>query len=222
MEETISFKVVFKTSIYEFTLPSTTRISSLKHEITQKSQIPFETQKLLFKGTLKDDATLKESKITHNSKVMLMASSITDIIKLNSVVQDKSQFNLVTVHEKWVDQISHQKILKLSKPGQEDCFIGHKFVIPERGLQNLLNHQGVKTRLTFKRLEKELWLSTPDRTQKLPFAGIRDVVSQKQNEDGFFIVALKLGETEKSYYWLYWVPCQFVDAIKEEILGKFI
>lgn len=33
--------------------------------------------------------------------------------------------------------------------------------------------------------------------------------------------ALQLGPTELSRYWIYWVPSQYVDAIKDAILGKW-
>ncbi|PRD23045.1 UNVERIFIED_CONTAM: Ubiquitin domain-containing protein UBFD1 [Trichonephila clavipes] len=32
---------------------------------------------------------------------------------------------------------------------------------------------------------------------------------------------IQLGTTEASRYWLYWVPAQYVDAIKDTILGKW-
>lgn len=33
--------------------------------------------------------------------------------------------------------------------------------------------------------------------------------------------AFQLGPTEASQYWVYWVPAQFVDAIKDTVLGKW-
>ena len=35
------------------------------------------------------------------------------------------------------------------------------------------------------------------------------------------IMAFQLGPTEASYYWVYWVPTQYVDAIKDTVLGKW-
>ena len=32
---------------------------------------------------------------------------------------------------------------------------------------------------------------------------------------------IQLGPTEASRYWIYWVPAQYVDAIKDSILGKW-
>ena len=36
-----------------------------------------------------------------------------------------------------------------------------------------------------------------------------------------FLQAFQLGPTEASQYWVYWVPAQFVDAIKDTVLGKW-
>ena len=36
-----------------------------------------------------------------------------------------------------------------------------------------------------------------------------------------FSQALQTGPTELSRYWLYWVPAQYVEAIKDAILGKW-
>ena len=33
--------------------------------------------------------------------------------------------------------------------------------------------------------------------------------------------AFQLGPTEASRYWVYWVPAQYVDAIKDVVLGKW-
>ena len=32
---------------------------------------------------------------------------------------------------------------------------------------------------------------------------------------------IQLGPTELSIYWIYWVPAQYVDAVKDTILGKW-
>lgn len=37
----------------------------------------------------------------------------------------------------------------------------------------------------------------------------------------FLLQGIQLGPTEASRYWIYWVPAQFVDAIKDAILGKW-
>jgi hypothetical protein len=36
-----------------------------------------------------------------------------------------------------------------------------------------------------------------------------------------FPQGIQLGATEASRYWVYWVPAQYVDAIKDAILGKW-
>ena len=77
-----------------------------------------------------------------------------------------------------------------------------------------------------------------ERTEKIPLASIRNVVSEaiKGDPDYHIMVGahtytcthththtqgLQLGPTEQSRYWIYWVPAQYVEAIKEIILGKW-
>jgi hypothetical protein len=43
----------------------------------------------------------------------------------------------------------------------------------------MMNHAGIKTRLTFKSETSELWIGTAERTQKISYSTIREVVSEK-------------------------------------------
>ena len=66
----------------------------------------------------------------------------------------------------------------------------------------------------------EVWIGTKERTDKVPMSSIKAVVSEPiDGHLGFHMVALQLGPTEASRYWIYWVPSQYVDAIKRTILG---
>jgi len=77
-------------------------------------------------------------------------------------------------------------------------------------------------RLTFKLEMDQLWIGTKERTEKVPLNSIKNVVSEAiLGQEEYHIVALQLGPTEQSRYFIYWVPAQFVDAIKEAILGKW-
>ena len=42
-----------------------------------------------------------------------------------------------------------------------------------------------------------------------------------EGHEEYHILAIQLGPTEASRYWIYWVPAQYVEAIKESILGKW-
>ena len=48
-----------------------------------------------------------------------------------------------------------------------------------------------------------------------------DLESVKTKPPGCIVQGLQLGPTEASRYWIYWVPAQYVDAIKDAILGKW-
>ena len=38
----------------------------------------------------------------------------------------------------------------------------------------------------------------------------------------YSIVGLQIGKSDASTYFLYWFPTNYVDALKDEILGKFM
>lgn len=94
--------------------------------------------------------------------------------------------------------------------------------LPPVPLSGMLNKHGGKVRLTFKLENDQLWLGTKERTEKLPMASIKSVVSEPiEGHENYHILGLQLGPTEASRYWIYWVPAQYVDAIKDAVLGKW-
>lgn len=82
------------------------------------------------------------------------------------------------------------------------------------------NKSGDKARLSFKLESDQLWIGTRQRTLKVPMSSIHDVVSEPiEGHEEYHMVAIQLGPTEASRYWLYWIPAQYVAAIKTTILG---
>eukprot|EP00727_Mastigamoeba_balamuthi_P006437 m51a1_g2413 hypothetical protein (103) ;mRNA; r:797358-797666 len=79
-----------------------------------------------------------------------------------------------------------------------------------------VNGRGERVRVTFKLFTQELWLATAASTDRVPFSSIRAVVAEPiRGKEEYSIVALQLGSTEASRYFLYWVPSQFVRVIKQ-------
>ena len=117
----------------------------------------------------------------------------------------------------------HKKILDRGKP--EDLMVGIKNAkdpLPPQPLSGMLNKHGGKVRLTFKMDASQVWIGTKERTEKVPFSNIKAVVSEPIPEhEEYHILALQLGPTEASRYYIYWLPAQYVDAIKDALLGKF-
>jgi hypothetical protein len=63
-------------------------------------------------------------------------------------------------------------------------------------------------------------LVVAENTQKIPMSNISDIVSEPiENHEEYWIIGLRLGPTEQSRYWIYWVPAQYVQAIRMAILG---
>ena len=94
--------------------------------------------------------------------------------------------------------------------------------LPPAPLSGMLNKHGGKVRLTFKMEQDQLWIGTKERTEKIGMSSIKNVLSEPiEGHPGYHIVSLQLGPTQASSYFVYWVPAQYVDAIKDAILGKW-
>ncbi|CAH3185058.1 unnamed protein product, partial [Porites evermanni] len=94
--------------------------------------------------------------------------------------------------------------------------------LPDIPVAGMYNKYGGKVRLTFKLQLDQLWIGTKERTEKIPMGSIKNVISESiEGHEEYHIMAIQLGPTEASRYWIYWVPAQYVDAIKDTILGKW-
>lgn len=59
-------------------------------------------------------------------------------------------------------------------------------------------------------------------TQKYDYRSISSVKSEEiVGDEAYHIVAVQLGESESSTIYLYYVPAQYVEAIKDELLGQW-
>eukprot|EP00116_Pleurobrachia_bachei_P009126 sb/3469388/ len=176
-------------------------------------------QKLMFKGLVKDETkTLKDLKLAKNSKMMLVGTTMSDIVAVNTK-PSTSEINAgtssaATKREPLCKQKMHIKVLEKGKP--EDAMQGikgAKHSLPNTPIGGMVNKTGGKVRLTFKLAEDSLWIGTKARTEKVNMSSIRTVVSEViEDNPEYHILGIQLGPTELSMYWIYWVPAQYVDA----------
>ena len=96
-----------------------------------------------------------------------------------------------------------------------------KASLPPEPLYGMINKYGNKVRLTFKLEQDQLWVGTKERTDKLSMVNVRSVISEPiEGHEEYHIMGIQTGPTEASRIWIYWVPAQYIDAIKNTILGK--
>lgn len=223
--ETVRFTLNFKREKYEITWPLDDKIASLREQIAKLTGVPIEMQKLMVKGAVKDDsATLRSVGITPGAKVMLIGSTINDVMKVNLA---PDQTAVAVEEEKKAEPLSeqtkHKKIIEKGPPDNATRGVkGGNDPLPSTPLVGILNNRGTNVRLTFKVWTQELWISSKTSTQQIAFAQIRDVQSEPiRGHEEYHIVSLQLAKakTEHSKYFLYWVPAQYVKAIRSTILN---
>ncbi|KAG8557664.1 hypothetical protein GDO81_016698 [Engystomops pustulosus] len=224
-KELVEFKIIWNKNKYDVKLPLDSTGASLKQKIHTLTGLPPAMQKVMFKGLLPEDKTLREIKVTNGAKVMVVGSTINDVLAVTTPKETIQQEVKEEENKKepLCRQKQHRKVLDKGKP--EDVMPSLKGVqerLPTTPISGMYNKSGGKVRLTFKLEQDQLWIGTKERTEKIPMGSIKNVISEPIEEnDDYHMMAFQLGPTEASYYWVYWVPAQYVDAIKDTVLGKW-
>ncbi|XP_015687232.1 ubiquitin domain-containing protein UBFD1 [Protobothrops mucrosquamatus] len=224
-KELVELKIIWNKTKYDLKLPLDSTGAELKLKIHSLTGLPPAMQKVMFKGLLPEEKTLREIKVISGAKIMVVGSTINDVLAVNTP-KDATQQEVKSEEAKkepLCRQKQHRKVLDKGKP--EDVMPSVKGVqerLPTVPLSGMYNKSGGKVRLTFKLEQDQLWIGTKERTEKLPMGSIKNVVSEPiEGHEDYHMMAFQLGPTEASYYWVYWVPTQFVDAIKDTVLGKW-
>ncbi|XP_045471670.1 ubiquitin domain-containing protein UBFD1-like [Harmonia axyridis] len=224
-EELIEIKIIYSKKKYDVQISQDATVATLKKQLQGLLGVPDSMQKLMFKGLLQDNQTLKSAGVVKGTKIMLVGSTLKDVLAVSSVSkQDLAEAEKAsTTKEPLCKQKLHKKIIDKGVP--DDILPGIKNVkekLPSAPLSGMLNKHGGKVRLTFKLEQDQIWLSTKERTEKLPMTSIKNVISESiEGHEEYHIMGLQLGPTEASRYWIYWVPAQYIDAIKDAVLGKW-
>lgn len=228
--EKVDLKVIFNKKKYDVNFPLDNDVGALKSYLQPMIGIPPAMMKVMIKGLAKDEMTLRKLGVTKGSKIMVIGSSINDVLQVSSTPKDLAKGATAasssgSKEESGVTKVKqHKKILDKGKP--DDLMPGKKSPgkesLPPHPLTGMLNKHGGKVRLTFKMDQGQVWIGTKERTEKVPFSSIKSVVSEPiPSHEEYHILALQLGPTEASRYYIYWLPAQYVDAIKDAVLGKW-
>ncbi|NXP41325.1 UBFD1 protein, partial [Leiothrix lutea] len=218
--ELVELKVIWNKNKYDvkFCLDSTG--AELKQKIHSLTGLPPAMQKVMFKGLLPEDKTLREIKVTNGAKIMVVGSTINDVLAVNTP-KDAAQQE-VKAEENKKEPLCRQKVINISIiAGVGKC------LLPLGNGCNCWLLLG-KTSLYSEKVMTEASRNNTlinfnvERTEKLPMGSIKNVVSEPiEGHEDYHMMAFQLGPTEASYYWVYWVPTQYVDAIKDTVLGKW-
>eukprot|EP01125_Pyxidicula_operculata_P013007 TRINITY_DN4286_c0_g1_i1.p1 TRINITY_DN4286_c0_g1~~TRINITY_DN4286_c0_g1_i1.p1 ORF type:complete len:230 (+),score=49.40 TRINITY_DN4286_c0_g1_i1:47-736(+) len=212
---------------FEVQIESTATLNQLRQVLHEKTEVAPGLQKIMStKGTLKDeDKTLQDLGITDKSKLMLVGSKISDVMKISAATEKAASAPPPTDQEKDkqdesinFDELPHKKIVEAGPPADAmPAYGGLNEPLPQNGISGLVNKASVKFRLTFKTATDELWISTQQTTQKIPFASISDIKTFPIPKHENYLAAMLVMGTSK--YHIYWIPAQYIRAMKIAVLG---
>jgi hypothetical protein len=226
--ELVNFKVGYNKQSFNVSFPIDSMVLSLKEHIQELTDVEVKNQKIMFKGLMKDEMTLRDHKLTNGSKVMIVGSKTTDIQSVNQSTsksaKDADKSSTTSTKEPLCKQKPHKAVLdKYGKP--DDAMPGvksRKDALPPVPLSGMYNKLGSKVRLTFKLESDQVWIGTKERTEKVGLTSIKAIVSEPiEGHEEYHMLGIQLGPTEASRYWIYWVPAQYVDSIKDAVLGNW-
>jgi len=228
VREMVELKVIYNKQKYDVTIALDDTVDDLKQTIEKLTDVPVAMQKLMYKGRMGDGATLRECKVVNAAKIMLVGSTVNDVLAVNEPAAKSTKTPDMSSSTSASEPLCKQKVHKtvLDKHGKPDDVMpgikAHREALPPHPIAGMYNKSGGKVRLTFKLEAGQVWLGTKERTEKLSLGSIKSVISEPiEGHDEYHIMALQLGPTEASRYWIYWVPAQYVDAIKDAILGTW-
>ena len=228
--EPLAFRVTHRKDVLKLSMQPTATVAELHLKLEELTGILPAMQKVMFKGGLKDKTkTLEEVGIKSGVKMMLVGSKQDDVAKLKTAqaaVAAEPTPEAVAAAEKTpvCHETAHKRVIDKGKPADAEpgvaCPPGAHAGLPEN-LKGLLNGSGAKVRLVFSPGTGECTFATAERTQKFPLGQFPEVTSDAILEHpGYRILGVKMGKTEKSFVYLYWVPEQYVNAITAALTGR--
>ncbi|KAK9502531.1 hypothetical protein O3M35_011299 [Rhynocoris fuscipes] len=225
LKECIKFVVIHNKNKYDVEFPLDETVAKLKLHLQNLLGVPQSLQKVMYKGLAKDEKLLREIGLCEGAKVMVVGSKLDDVLAVstpNSQAASEEK-NQSSSKEPLCKQKNHKRIVDRGVP--EDAMPGilnTKEPLPPFPLCGMLNKSGGKVRLTFKLELDQLWIGSKERTEKIPMSTIKSIISEPiDGHEEYHIMGIQMGTTEASRYWFYWVPAQYIDSIKDAILGPW-
>ena len=126
--------------------------------------IPPAMMKVMIKGLAKDEMTLNKLGVVKGSKVMVIGSSLNDVLQVSSSPKEVSKAGNSSKEGSKEEPSSskmknHKKVLDRGKP--DDAMPARKSgkePLPQQPLSGMLNKSGGKVRLTFKMDQGQVWI----------------------------------------------------------------
>lgn len=161
--ELVDLKIIWNKTKHDVKVPLDSTGSELKQKIHSITGLPPAMQKVMYKGLVPEDKTLREIKVTSGAKIMVVGSTINDVLAVNTPKDAAQQDAKAEENKKepLCRQKQHRKVLDKGKP--EDVMPSVKGAqerLPTVPLSGMYNKSGGKVRLTFKLEQDQLWIGT--------------------------------------------------------------
>ncbi|XP_054160041.1 ubiquitin domain-containing protein UBFD1-like [Oppia nitens] len=213
----LKFRIIYDKKSFELSLQSNTTVTQLKNEIQRLTQIAPDMQKLILKGKAihKNADTLATVGVKNNDKILVVGTTLYDISAALKPDIDVNNDKEITNGQRFCNQNKHKKIVDKGKP--KNVMIGYKNgneELPINGIEGLVDKMEKTCRLSFKLESDQFCIHYNANSYQ---HNITDVVHiEDQTIDGheeYCILCIEL--KHRKIIWLYWVPHQYIKAIRK-------
>jgi hypothetical protein len=201
-------------------------ITNVKLRLEEIFDLPAENMKLLYRGML-SEGTVADYNIAPNSKIIILGSKKEEIDLVLSLKKSDITFSEdLEIKDRLQDAPRHAKILAAGVP--DGAIEGNSLLVlplpSSLELTHLRNSFGNKCRIAF--TSGYMRINTNAGTQSLPLKEVLnstfEKILQDEKDTGYSIMHLETtGETCSKNIFIYYIPNQFVDAIRIILLSCF-
>lgn len=224
----ITVKVKYGKENFDVTLPETSTILNLKQAIEAKTSLLPALQTLMTpKGQLKpqmDTLTLTGAGLADGAKLLLVGSQILDVLALATPpAQNKGNDVVIEQKESLCEQTQHAKVLAGGPPEYLDPGdpSGAQNPIPTSTNREpsliAMNNKKEKLRVVFR--AGGAVVNTNASSFQIQPGSVREVQSEPiPSYPGYHLVTLLLRDSKTKYHF-YWVPAQYIQNLRNLLLG---
>lgn len=117
-QELVDLKIIWNKTKHDVKFPLDSTGSELKQKIHSITGLPPAMQKVMYKGLVPEDKTLREIKVTSGAKIMVVGSTINDVLAVNTPKDAAQQDAKAEENKKepLCRQKQHRKVLDKGKP----------------------------------------------------------------------------------------------------------
>ncbi|EDQ88404.1 uncharacterized protein MONBRDRAFT_32939 [Monosiga brevicollis MX1] len=237
-EDVWTLRIVYAKEKLKLEVDPSMTVQTLKDKISDMTHVPGDKIKLMHKGLLAgpgkpelENRSLVEAKLANKAQILVVGATSdavksveqVDALAKTGALKQTEQVAAAAAARKtpWATETKHKRILDRGVPDDAPlAFLPGADPLPDAPISGMLDGSGEKVRLHFSLTTNELIISTKRQTRRVPLSKIQQIKSEPiPSLEHYHILAIQMGSTAQSTYFVYYFPAQYVASAKGCVFG---